>query len=145
MLIIGCGNRDRGDDGAGAIVTERLREFGMGTEICTGEAFSLIEAWNSADDVIVVDTMVTGAAAGTVRLWDATQAEFQGSLSTSTHGFGLAEAIELARALGHLPQRLCVYGIEGRCFDIGSDISPEVLRAVEEVAKRLTTEAIPSR
>ena len=136
MLIVGYGNRGRGDDGAGAMVAGRLQELGMDAEICTGDAFSLIGAWNS-DDVVVVDAMVTGAPAGTVRLWNGRQVRFQGSPAASTHGLGVAEAIELARALGRLPQRLRVFGIEGRSFAIGSDISPEVMHAVEKITRLL--------
>jgi hydrogenase maturation protease len=87
-----------------------------------------------------VDTVVTGAPAGKVWLWDAGQVRIQGSLSLSTHGLGVAEAIRLARVLDRLPKRLRVFGIEGQRFDVGVDISPEVLRAVEEVAKQITAE-----
>ena len=64
MLVIGCGNRDRSDDGAGVMVAERVRELGMQAEICTGESLALIEAWSRADDVVLVDSVVTGAPAG---------------------------------------------------------------------------------
>jgi hydrogenase maturation protease len=50
----------------------------------------------------------------------------------------LAEAISLARVLGRLPERLRVYGIEGRCFEPGTEVSPEVKVAVEEVVRRIT-------
>ena len=39
-----------------------------------------------------------------------------------------------------LPKRLRVFGIEGRRFDVGSGISPEVVSATEEVAKRIAGE-----
>jgi hydrogenase maturation protease len=138
MLIIGCGNRDRGDDGAGVMVAERLRELGVKAEICTGEALALIEAWNAADDVVVVDAVVTGGPAGKVWLWDNGQVATQPKLSVSTHGFGVAEAIKLARTLDLLPKRLRVFGIEGRRFDFGNEISPEVMCAVDEVAELIT-------
>ena len=54
----------------------------------------------------------------------------------STHAFGAAEAIELARVLGRLPRRLIVVGIEGARFDAGVGLSPEVAAAVEDVARR---------
>ena len=73
MLIIGCGNRERSDDGAGILVAERLRELGIDAEMRTGEAADLIEAWKGADDVIVVDTVMTGAPVGTVQAWDGRQ------------------------------------------------------------------------
>lgn len=137
MLIIGCGNRDRGDDGAGVLVAERLRKAGIDAQIHSGEALALIEAWNGVDDVVVVDAVVTGAPAGTVWLWDGGPVKIQGSSSVSTHGFGVAEALELARILNRLPKRLRVFGIEGRRFDVGSEVSPEVSCAVEEVTEEI--------
>ncbi len=141
MLLIGCGNRNRGDDGAGVLVAERLRELGMPSEICTGEALALIEAWSGFDDVVLVDAVVTGAPAGTVWRWEGPEVKIQENSPVSTHGFGVAEAIKLARILGRLPKRLRVYGIEGRQFDAGSDVSPEALRAVEELTRQITEEA----
>jgi hydrogenase maturation protease len=137
MLIIGCGNRERSDDGAGILVAERLRELGIRADTRSGEAVDLIEAWKSADDVIVVDAVVTGAPVGTVQAWDGRQPLASVSTTASTHGLGVAEAIELAQILDRLPMRLRVYGVEGRRFEPGAEISPEVQRAVEEVVRRI--------
>jgi len=137
MLIIGCGNRERGDDGAGILVAERLRELGIEADTRSGQAVDLIEAWKSADDVIVVDAVVTGAPVGTVTAWDGRPPLASVSTTTSTHGLGVAEAIELAHVLDRLPTRLRVYGVEGGRFEPGAGVSPEVLRAVEEVVRRI--------
>ena len=137
MLIIGCGNRRRSDDGAGILVAERLRNLGIPAETRSGEAADLIEAWRGADDVIVVDAVVTGAPVGTVQAWDARQPLASVSTTASTHGLGVAEAIGLAQVLQCLPARLQVYGIEGRRFEPGAEISPEVQRAIEDVARRI--------
>ena len=58
----------------------------------------------------------------------------------STHHFGLAEAVELARALDRLPPRLWIYGIEGKQFEQGSVPSPEVTQAIEKVAERIASQ-----
>lgn len=137
MLIIGCGNRQRSDDGAGILVAERLRDLGIAAETRSGEAADLIEAWRGADDVIVVDAVVTGAPVGTVRAWDPRQPLASVRSTASTHGLGVAEAIELARVLQCLPARLQVYGIEGRRFEPGAQVSPEVQHAIEDVARRI--------
>src|ERR1017187_7447859 len=137
MLIIGCGNRQRSDDGAGILVAERLRELGIEADTRIGEAADLIEAWKGADDVIIVDAVVTGAPVGTVQAWDDRQPLTTIRATASTHGLGVAEAIELAHVLDRLPARLRVYGVEGRRFEPGSGISPEVQRAVEEVVQRI--------
>jgi hydrogenase maturation protease len=103
----------------------------------TGEAADLIEAWQGADDVIVVDAVVTGAPVGTAQAWDGRQLLPSVRTTASTHGFGVAEAIELARVLNRLPIRLQVYGIVGGRFEPGAQISPEVQRAVEEVVRSI--------
>ncbi|HXX01905.1 MAG TPA: hydrogenase maturation protease [Candidatus Acidoferrales bacterium] len=140
MLIIGCGNRQRGDDGAGIIAVERLRALGIPAKICTGESSELIDAWSGADDVVVIDAVVTGAPTGTVHVWDGQHPMRPSRPSASTHGIGVAEAIELARTLGRLPPKLRVLGIEGKTFKMGNNISPEVERAVEHVVERIARE-----
>ena len=140
-LILGCGNRQRGDDAAGLLVAERLRVLGIAAEVCSGEVSELMEAWTGATDVIVIDAVVSGAPAGTVHVWDGQRLPTFATSVGSTHGLGIAQAIELARALDRLSQRLRVYGIEGTKFEMGSTISPEVERAVEEVVQRIAREA----
>lgn len=137
MLIIGCGNRQRGDDAAGIIVAERLRNAGISTEICSGEAWELMELWSGVDDVIVIDAVSTGAKAGKVHVWDAQHPLPRFKISGSTHGLGVAEAIELGRSLGNLPLRLLVYGVESKIFDIVGSLSPEAERGVAEVVRRI--------
>jgi hydrogenase maturation protease len=137
MLIIGCGNRQRGDDAAGILVLERLRELGVEADTRIGDGVDLIEAWDSVDEVIVVDAVLTGAPVGTVQAWDGRQLPASVSTTISTHGFGIAEAIELAGVLNRLPTRLRVYGIEGQRFVPEAEISSEVKRAVEEVVQRI--------
>lgn len=61
----------------------------------------------------------------------------------STHGLGLAEAIELSCVLGCLPIKLRVYGIEGRHFELGVEVSHEVKNAVERVVRSLDAEVRP--
>jgi hydrogenase maturation protease len=137
MRIICCGNPDRGDDGVGALVAARLRDFGIEAETRSGEALDLIEAWGGADNVVVVDAVETGASLGTVRLWDAEKASFPADESVSTHGLGVSAAIRMARVLGRLPERLQVYGIEGRRFEPGTEVSPELKLAADYVVRQI--------
>jgi len=137
MLILGCGNRNRGDDAAGILAAERLRALGIAAEVCAGEPSALIDAWSGADDVIVIDAVLTGAPAGTIHVWDAAHPPTFATSAASTHGLGLAQAIELARVMNSLPSRLRIYGIEGKNFEMGTAVSPEVEHAVEEVVRRI--------
>jgi hydrogenase maturation protease len=49
-------------------------------------------------------------------------------------GWASAAAIELARALGLLPQPCVVYLVQGSNWEIGSPLSPPVAAAVARVA-----------
>ena len=60
--------------------------------------------------------------------------------TVSSHGFGVAEAIALARALGTLPQHCIVYAIEAADFTPGSRPTPEVTAAAGEVTRRILEE-----
>jgi hydrogenase maturation protease len=135
--IVCCGNQDRADDAAGLLVAQRLRALGLHPQVCSGDPCELIEAWSHAQKVIVIDAVVTGAPVGTIHRWNASDANFCGGSSSSTHGFGLREAIALARTLGRLPSELHIWGIEARQFAAGGTTSPEVLEAVEIVANTL--------
>lgn len=135
MHIIVCGNRERVDDGAGVRVGERLRELGMEVDVQSGEALSLIEAWVGHDDVVLVDSVMTGSPPGTVHIWENPPGLPSLRSPASSHGFGVAEAIELARALGRLPRRLHIFGIEGEDFRLGQNLSPRQQSAVNQVVR----------
>jgi hydrogenase maturation protease len=140
VRIIGYGNRDRQDDAAGLLAARRLRQLGVDALTHTGEAASLLELWSGADEVIVIDAVVTGAEPGTIHVWEGSPPRVPRQAQLSTHGPGLAEAIELAAVLGRLPERLTVYGIEGKHFDAGGVTSPEVVRAAETVATSIAAD-----
>jgi hydrogenase maturation protease len=144
ILVIGIGNRFRGDDAAGLRVADRLRADvinGATVTESSGEAADLMEMWVNADHVFVVDAVRSGAPAGAVHRFDAHLKKLPSpSFQTSTHSFGLAEAIELARSLGRLPRRLIVYGIEGGDFGHGSVLSAPVAGTLDEVAARIRSD-----
>ena len=93
-----------------------------------------MDAWQDAQSVILVDAVQSGAAPGTIHRLDASSVPVPSRFfHYSTHAFSVAEAVELARALGQLPPRLILYGIEGRDFSSGEELSPEVAGAVNEL------------
>jgi hydrogenase maturation protease len=146
LIVIGVGNAWRGDDGAGLAVARRVRESrpdGVEVREVEGDASALMDAWTDADRVVVVDAAASGAPPGTVRRFDARSESLPArAVRSSTHAFGVADAVELARALGRLPDRLDVYAIEGATFTAGDRLSPAVERAVEELAAALGSSPI---
>ncbi len=94
-----------------------------------------------AGTVILVDAVQSGAEAGTIHRYEAAAQTLPAQfLRCSTHNFSVHDAIEMARALGNLPPRLTVFGIEGSCFEPGAELSPAVAVAVEETAQRIHKE-----
>lgn len=139
MRIIGIGTADRGDDAAGLLVARRLRELGVEALEHSRDGLALIEAWRGYDDVVLIDAVVTGAPAGAITRWDGAGAPvIADPVRASTHAFGVAEALKLARALGRMPARLTIYGIEAAQFEIGGALTPEVAAAVERLAQELS-------
>ena len=140
-LIIGVGNRFRGDDGAGPAVAEQLQSSGMEAIEYAGDGTRLMALWEGADRVVVVDAMRGPRPPGTIRRFDAVREILAGTpFAHFSHEIGVAEGVELARTLGRLPSRLTVYGIEGRSFELGEALSAEVARAVEETVRRISNE-----
>ena len=104
-----------------------------------GEPLELIEAWSGAREAVVVDAVRSGAPPGTIHRLDPGRERIPAELARgSTHALGLAEAVELGAALGRLPPRLLVYGIEGASFGAGRGLTPRVEQAVEQLVAELS-------
>ena len=143
LTVIGVGNPWRRDDAAGLAVARRLRDTLAGVTVLEreGEPAGLIDAWDGAEFLWLVDAVSSEAAPGTVRRIDiGTEALPSDLFQASTHHLGLADAVELARALGRLPGHAVFYGIEGASFDVGEGLSEDVAQAVETVARAIGEE-----
>ncbi len=139
-LVIGIGNPWRGDDGIGHAVVDALADTpGLATAKSHGEPAELMELWQGHDPVILVDAIVTGAAPGTLHRLDAREPLPRGA-RYSSHGIGLAEAVELARSLGELPQHVIVHGIEPACLEDGAALSPEISVAIVRMCENIRME-----
>jgi hydrogenase maturation protease len=142
ILIIGIGNDYRSDDAVGLLVARALQARKLprvSIQEATGEGTALLEAWKGAGSVILIDAVTSQSPAGTIHQLDAQTGPISPEFfALSTHAFGVAEAIELARVLGNLPQHLVIYGIEGKRFVAGVGLSPEVERAAHQTIERIT-------
>ena len=137
-VVVGCGNPDRGDDGAGILVARRLRELGLETVENRGDLAGILDCWDGAEQAIIVDTVVSGLEPGRISVWDASSTPLPAAtFRCSTHAFGVTNAIELGRLLDRLPPRVWIYGIEGACFELGTGVSEPVAQAVERVAQQI--------
>ena len=143
-LVIALGAVDRGDDAVGAAVVAAVaRRLSGVTVVAHEDPTGLLELWAGHEPVVVVDAIRSGAAPGAVHRLEIGSAGLQGWARGgpgSTHAIGLAEVIEIARALGRLPGRLVVVGVEAERFDHGAPLSPAVAAAVGKAADRVCEE-----
>jgi hydrogenase maturation protease len=142
-MVIGVGNPARGDDAVGLVVAERVRlkEPEIRVVVHTGDVLDLCEVWKGADLAVVVDAARSEEAAGTILRYDVRDAPLPRVVfRRSTHAFGVADAVELARSMASLPTRLIVYGVIGSQFDFGRVLSPAIERAVDELTEHICAE-----
>lgn len=153
LLIIGVGNPDRGDDGAGHAVIAALRKRlddradadGIALIEHWGEATALVVTMDGAASVVIADAAMSGAEPGSYHCFEAADSALPSELTNmSSHGFGVAQAIELARALGTLPNHCRVYAIEAETFEAGGALSPGVAKAAKAVTDDIMSDLVPA-
>lgn len=137
FVVIGVGNEFRGDDGVGPFIAHKLKFRSLprtSIRFQRNGCLSLMEAWRDARTVFLLDAVKSGASPGKIHRFNAHKdvipAQF---FNPSTHQFGIAEVIELARTLHRLPPCFIVYGVEGRRFGEGTGLSPEAEKAAMDV------------
>lgn len=94
----------------------------------------LLSYFNGVDNLILLDALAVDDRPGSVSLLDPDRLERLSS-GTSTHGFGVAQAIALARQLDQLPARLHVVGLHA-----GADLArlpPLETGALERLVRSL--------
>lgn len=145
IVVAGCGHPDCGDDAAGLLVAAAIERAGLpGVRVrLTGtDGLALLQAWEESSVGIVVDAMVSGRPPGAaVVLSEADWDLLSTPPVSSTHSLGPAQALRLGAAIGALPPRVVVIGVEGARFEPGAAPSPEV-RAGIAVATQLVLKEI---
>jgi hydrogenase maturation protease len=135
------GSPYRGDDAVGPLAAERLRRAGAEVLDCADEPTRLLDRWAGLDTLVVVDAVVGGCPVGTVRRVEAGSGPLPGELRlASTHALGVAEALELGRAVGRAPQRVVVLGVEGAAFGMGDPMTPSVEAALDRLVAQALEE-----
>lgn len=136
-LVVGLGSPDRGDDAVGPTVARAVAALGLpGVQVAEHEdPTALIDLWSGCTLSVVVDAVCADGEPGSLVLRDTGPGGRPLSQSTwsgrgGTHAFGLGAAVELARALNKLPERVVLIGIEAATFEHGAPLSAPVAAAV---------------
>ena len=142
-VIIGVGNRWRRDDIAGIAVLDELRDRVDDTvELIEsdGEPTRLIDAFERAPKVLMVDAVMTGAKPGSVHRFADTELPDRMGIGQSSHLVGLIGTIELGKLLGKLPNGLVLIGIEATDFANGEGMTEAVASGVQAAAALVLAE-----
>jgi hydrogenase maturation protease len=144
-VVIGVGNPYRGDDGAGPEVAARLRGSAPpAVQVLEydGDPAGLLDLWEGADLAVVIDAVQSrdGTVGALHRVEVNAQTGMTFAPAVSSHGFGPGEAVLLGRALGRLPRRLVLYGVEGSRFSLGQRLSSGVEASIAALVDRIAAE-----
>jgi hydrogenase maturation protease len=148
VVVVGCGNPDAGDDAVGVLVVREARAQleATGVRVIEGAIGpNLSDLLFEADAAVLVDAVRTPGGArdpGTLVRVDARHEGLPAKVGVplSSHGFGVAEAVALAAALGHAPE-IVFLGVEAGDVTVGRPLSPGVRERVPELVRRVLAEA----
>lgn len=139
--VIGLGQPAAGDDGVGLAVLDALRAEGVADDVelvQAGDATDLVHLLAGTGNAVIVDA-VLGERPGEVVLLAPDDLAERGGCPVSSHGLGVFQAIELARAVAEPP------AAEVRIVGVtvapprrpGGALSAEVAAAVKPAALRV--------
>ena len=96
----------------------------------------LLNLLGQADAAIIIDAMQAGLPAGSVRRFSFDELSAEAGLM-STHGFGVADALALGRALGGLPGEIVIVGIEMGDGELAEDTLAALVELVQEALAQM--------
>ena len=141
VVVIGIGNRFRRDDGAALRVIEMLSDRVPTSVVLVesdGEPTRLIDYWTDVELAVVVETVRRGEPPGTVAAveWEAwTGSSAATHREHGSHSLGVLEAIALSDAVGRMPGRLRLIGIEPEDVGWGEGLSPATAMGIDTATR----------
>lgn len=140
LLVVGCGNLLRGEDGVGPILVRHLWDGVVPdtVRLVDGGTAGMDVAFqmSGADRVVIVDAATTGEKPGTIYKIPGPAVEELPPLGgLHTHLFRWDNALAFARWLlgDDYPKDVTVYLIEVTDLAMGAELGPEVQTAMERV------------
>jgi hydrogenase maturation protease len=147
--IIGVGS-PFGDDRLGWVAAESLQRSPVLNGLEPGRIVisvldrpgaMLLALWDEADHVILMDGVRSGAVPGTRHRFTARDVT-DTRIPATSHGFGIAAALQLAQVLENLPDRLMLRGIEMDVCCTGFTLSAAVIAAMPVFVREIEEETL---
>ncbi len=107
ILILGIGNVLMGDEGVGSFVAQFLKKQKLPAQVKVIDGgtggFHLLEEFQNAKHVIIVDATINGAPAGS---WKRLTPKFSSDYppTLTAHDIGLKDMLDAAQLLGKMPE-----------------------------------------
>ncbi len=149
VRILGCGSLLMGDDGVGLKVIEALKKTeleeleGLDIEDAGVCGLDLLNLFDGARKVIIVDAVLTGSRKGSVHLIEGRDLlnGTEPHTLVSIHDLTITDVLRIGEQVQSLPE-IVVIGIEigELATEISRDISPEVLKAVDKAIELIRAE-----
>lgn len=140
LVVIGCGNPMRADDGFGVAVVRRLRPPGGVRVLDAGtDGMAVMFAARGCTSLIIVDACRTGAAPGTLFEVPAAVVENPPAASYTLHDFRWDHALYAGRKIfgASFPADVTVWLCEAGSFELGGAMTAEVAAQLEPTAARI--------
>lgn len=138
-LLLAWGNEMKTDDGVALALLAQVQPQLPGW-ICQAlpqPGPDLHLHWAGCNEAWLVDAVAAGLPPGHSLICDLLQPWPLELGFASAHGFGLGQALALARELGQLPPRLRLFGVQGASFAPGWGLSSQIQAQLPQLASDL--------
>lgn len=142
-VVIGIGSTIRSDDGVGVHALSLLRgRMPDGVELIEGGVYSpdLLIFLEGKSKVVFIDGIDGGEKPGSVFRFTPDQVRPARRCALSLHDFGLYDLIDAARLLGQCPEEIVIVAVQVKSLEMGESLTPEVEKALPEVARLVLDE-----
>ena len=140
IAVIGIGNPLMGDDGAGVAVLDIIRDMDLPDieiiELGSG-GLTLLHRMEGFDRVILADAVDFGGDPGEVRVFSPDDVSSVKTVGYSLHDVDILKVIELARQMGHCPERIMIAAIQPAKLEHSTVMSEQVRGNLEVLADRI--------
>ena len=151
IAVVGIGESLRGDDGAGPEAVRLWQQQYPSTASRAdvlvispaSPGLELLESIQGADGALFIDSVLSGAAPGTLHHLDLECLPAFSSDSKSSHGWGLAETLRLRTLLAPAAGKaiLRIIGIEAAACGLGKGLSETVRLALPAASAAIQEQA----
>ncbi len=148
IVVIGCGNANRCDDGAGPAVIALLRERGVPDGVRLYDAgtdgMSVIYQARGASHLVIVDARKPSGNPGAVYEVPGDVLAAAPSPKQGLHDFRWDHALYAGHKIykDAFPKVVSVFLIEAASLDLGLELGPEVTRSVQVVVDQVRLRAM---